>query len=317
MKNIQNLERAVKGKPLKKTILTALLVLMMFLAAGSAMAAQPVIPTHVTMGFLGAIIVFHTGILIGIIGTLIGAGGGFIHVPVLIIFYGFSPQHAIGTSMAVVMLNAISGTFAYVAQKRIDYEIAIKFAVAASPGVFIGALLSQFFSVSSFSVIFSVLLIILSYYLFSGKEFSVVRTKVAQAPQTRHLTDATGEEFSYAPDMSVGFSASTLIGIFSGLFGIGGGIIHVPLMYSALGIPVHIATATSHCILAITSFIGFVVFVGLGYVDLDYAVVLGIGTIIGASFGARLSLKTHPYIIKKVIAVCLLFLALRLLMDVL
>ena len=128
-----------------------------------------------------------------------------------------------------------------------------------------------------------------SYYLFSGKEFSVVRTKVAQAPGTRYLKDATGEEFSYAPDMSVGFSASILIGIFSGLFGIGGGIIHVPLMYSVLGIPVHIATATSHFILAITSFLGFIVFVGLGYVDLDYAVLLGIGTIIGASLGALVS----------------------------
>ncbi|MGA2332046.1 MAG: sulfite exporter TauE/SafE family protein [Syntrophales bacterium] len=302
---------------MKKRILTALLVLMMFLAAGCGMAAQPIIPEHMTMGFLVAVVVFHTGILIGIIGTLIGAGGGFIHVPVLIIFYGFSPQHAIGTSMAVVMLNAISGTFSYIAQKRIDYEIAIKFAVAASPGVFVGALLSQFFNIRSFSVIFSVLLIILSYYLFSGKEFYVVRTKVAQAPQTRHLTDATGEEYSYAPDMSVGFSASTLIGIFSGLFGIGGGVIHVPLMYSALGIPVHVATATSHFILAITSFLGFIVFLGLGYVDLDYAVVLGIGTIIGAYYGARLSLKTQPYIIKKVIAACMLFLALRLLMDAL
>jgi uncharacterized protein len=312
-----HLERTLKGNPLKKRILTALLVLVMFLAAGSAMAAQPIIPEHVTMGFLVAVVVFHTGILIGIVGTLIGAGGGFIHVPVLIIFYGFSPQHAIGTSMAVVMLNAISGTFSYIAQKRIDYEIAIKFAVAASPGVFVGALLSQFFNVTSFSVIFSVLLIILSYYLFFGKEFYVVRTKVAQAPQTRHLTDATGEEYSYAPDMSVGFSASTLIGIFSGLFGIGGGVIHVPLMYSALGIPVHVATATSHFILAITSFLGFIVFLGLGYVDLDYAVVLGIGTIIGAYYGARLSLKTQPYIIKRVIAACMLFLALRLLMDAL
>ena len=290
---------------------------MMFLVAGSAMAAPPIPAEHATLGILGAIIVFHTGVLIGVVGTLIGAGGGFIHVPVLIIFYGFSPQHAIGTSMAVVMLNAISGTFAYIAQKRIDYEIGIKYAFAASPGVLVGALLSQFFTVSSFSIIFSLLLMILSYYLFSGKEFYVVRTKVAQAPNTRYLQDATGEKFSYAPDMSVGFSASILIGIFSGLFGIGGGIIHVPLMYSVLGIPVHIATATSHFILAITSFLGFIVFVGLGYVDLDYAVLLGIGTIIGASFGARLSLKTHPYVIKKVIALCLFLLALRLLMDVL
>ncbi len=300
-----------------KIILSALLGWMMFLVAGSAMAAPPIPAEHATLGILGAIIVFHTGVLIGVVGTLIGAGGGFIHVPVLIIFYGFSPQHAIGTSMAVVMLNAISGTFAYIAQKRIDYEIGIKYAFAASPGVLVGALLSQFFTVSSFSIIFSLLLMILSYYLFSGKEFYVVRTKVAQAPNTRYLKDATGEEFSYAPDMSVGFSASILIGIFSGLFGIGGGIIHVPLMYSVLGIPVHIATATSHFILAITSFLGFIVFVGLGYVDLDYAVLLGIGTIIGASFGARLSLKTHPYVIKKVIALCLFLLALRLLMDVL
>ena len=300
-----------------KIILSALLGWMMFLVAGSAMAAPPIPAEHATLGILGAIIVFHTGVLIGVVGTLIGAGGGFIHVPVLIIFYGFSPQHAIGTSMAVVMLNAISGTFAYIAQKRIDYEIGLKYAFAASPGVLVGALLSQFFTVSSFSIIFSLLLMILSYYLFSGKEFYVVRTKVAQAPNTRYLKDATGEEFSYAPDMSVGFSASILIGIFSGLFGIGGGIIHVPLMYSVLGIPVHIATATSHFILAITSFLGFIVFVGLGYVDLDYAVLLGIGTIIGASFGARLSLKTHPYVIKKVIALCLFLLALRLLMDVL
>jgi uncharacterized membrane protein YfcA len=293
-----------------------LILLMTFLAVGSAGAAQQIMPSHVKLDLLGAIIVFNTGVLIGVIGTLIGAGGGFIHVPVLIIFYAFTPQHAIGTSMAVVMMNAISGTFSYVAQKRIDYEIAIKFAVAACPGVFIGAMLSQFFNVGSFSVIFSILLIFLSYYLFSGKEFSVVRTKVAAAPQTRYLKDATGEEFSYAPDMSVGFAASTLIGVFSGLFGIGGGIIHVPFMYSALGIPVHVATATSHCILAVTSLLGSIVFVGLGYVDLDYAVLLGIGTIIGASYGAMLSLKTQPYIIKKVIAVCLLFLALRLIMDV-
>jgi len=290
---------------------------MIFLMAGSAMAAPPIPAEHATLGILGAIIVFHTGVLIGVVGTLIGAGGGFIHVPVLIIFYGFSPQHAIGTSMAVVMLNAISGTFAYIAQKRIDYEIGIKYAVAAIPGVLVGALLSQFFTVSSFSLIFSLLLMILSYYLFSGKEIYLVRTKAAQAPMTRYLKDATGEEFSYAPDMAVGFSASILIGIFSGLFGIGGGVIHVPLMYSVLGIPVHIATATSHFILAVTSFFGFIVFAGLGYIDLDYAVLLGTGTIIGASFGARLSLKTHPAVIKKVIALCLFLLALRLLMDVL
>jgi uncharacterized protein len=306
-----------KAPPMKKIILSATLMGLMVLATGSAGAAVPYIPTHVALDFLGVIILLLTGVLIGIIGTLIGAGGGFIHVPVLILFYGFTPQHAIATSMTVVMLNAISGTFSYIAQKRIDYEIGIKYAAAACPGVFIGALLSQFFNVTSFYVIFGILLIALSYYLFSGKEFSVVRTKVPQAPVTRWVEDATGQKFSYAPDMSVGLTASSLIGVFSGLFGVGGGIFHVPLMYSVLGIPVHIATATSHCILAITSFLGVIVFAGLGYIDFDYAVVLGIGTILGAVWGARLSLKTDPLIIKKIIALCLVLMALKMLMDVL
>jgi uncharacterized membrane protein YfcA len=302
---------------LRKNVQAALPAFMVFLAAGSAFAASPVMPEHATLGFLGAIIVFHTGVFIGIVGTLIGAGGGFIHVPVLMIFYGFSPQHAIGTSMAVVMLNAISGSFAYIAQKRIDYEIGIKYAVAACPGALVGALLSQFFKVGSFSIVFSILLLLLAYYLFSEREFSVVRTKATQAPEVRYLKDASGEEYSYAPDMSIGFSASILVGIFSGLFGIGGGCIHVPLMYSVLGIPVHIATATSHFILAITSCLAFTAFVGLGYVDLDYAVLLGIGTIMGAGWGANLSLKTRPSVIKKIIALGMFFLALRLLMDAL
>ncbi|MBI4766563.1 MAG: sulfite exporter TauE/SafE family protein [Deltaproteobacteria bacterium] len=302
---------------MKKIILPATLIGLMFLATGSARAAAPYIPTHVTLDLLGVIILLLTGVLIGIIGTLIGAGGGFIHVPVLILFYGFSPQHAIATSMTVVMLNAISGTFSYIAQKRIDYEIGIKYAAAAGPGVFIGALLSQFFNVTSFHVIFGILLIALSYYLFSGKEFSVVRTKVPQVPAMRYVEDAAGQKFSYAPDMSVGLASSSLIGVFSGLFGVGGGIFHVPLMYSVLGIPVHIATATSHCILAITSFLGVIVFAGLGFIDFDYAVVLGIGTILGAVWGARLSLTTNPRIIKKIIAFCLFLMALKLLLDVL
>jgi hypothetical protein len=291
--------------------------LLIFLPAGPALAALSVAGDDAALGFLGVMVLLLTGGLIGIIGTLIGAGGGFIHVPVLIIFYGFSPQQAIGTSMAVVMLNAVSGTFSYIAQKRIDYEIAIKYAAAASPGVFIGALLSQYFNVTSFYALFSLLLILLSYYLFFGQEFSVVRTKVASATGRRCLRDATGEEFSYAPDMSVGMAASLFIGVLSGLFGIGGGIFHVPLMYSLLGIPVHIATATSHCILAITSFLGVILFAGLGYINFDYAVALGIGTIVGAAWGARLSLKTNPLVIKKVIAICLFLLALRLLLDVL
>ena len=63
-------------------------------------------------------ILFGLGLGIGALGTLIGAGGGWMIVPILLLGYGFAPQQAVGTSLAVVFLNALSGSIAYMAQRR-------------------------------------------------------------------------------------------------------------------------------------------------------------------------------------------------------
>ncbi|MDH4100199.1 MAG: sulfite exporter TauE/SafE family protein [Nitrospirota bacterium] len=259
-----------------------------------------------------ALLLIIIGSGVGILGTLIGVGGGFIVVPILLIFYGFTPQHAIGTSMVVVFLNALSGTFSYMVQKRIDYEIGIKFSVAAVPGVLIGAEVSQAFNLATFSTLFAALLSLIAYRLFSGKEVVLMRINGRFLPQERRFQDCLGQTHAYAPDFPIGLSVSFFVGVISGLFGIGGGIIHVPLLYSTLGVPVHIATATSHFILAITSFFGVIMFLGLQSIDIDYAVLLGIGSVMGAYIGARLSLHAHPNLIKKVISFCLLLFAIKL-----
>ncbi len=262
------------------------------------------------------LLLIFIGILVGILGTLIGAGGGFLHVPMLIIFFGFSPQHAIGTSIAIVFLNALSGTFSYIDQKRIDYELGIKFAVVAVPGVIIGASLAQKFTLNVFSIIFGLLLISMAYILLCTKEFYLVCENAIEAPRTRVLCDSIGQVHTYNPDLSVGFAGSFFVGAISGLFGIGGGIIHVPLM-NFIRLPIHIATATSHFIIVITSFFATLVFFGLNQIDLDYFIFIGIGTIIGAFLGAKIAVFTPSEIIKKTIGFVLVLLALKLILDVL
>ena len=293
-------------------------IVLILITAGVAIAEPlAIIEGHkVVADFPEALGLVVFGAVVGLIGTLIGAGGGFIHVPVLMIFFGFSPQHAIGTSITAVFLNALSGTFSYITHKRIDYEIGLKFATAAVPGVVVGAAVAQQFTAFTFSLAFSVLLVLLSYYLFTGRDISIVRTKATEQPAEKRLVDAEGEVHTYAPDMPIGLAGSFFTGFFSGIFGIGGGIIHVPLMYSVLGLPVHIATATSHFILAITSLFAVIIFFGLHQIDLDYAVFIGVGAIFGAYLGARLARRTHPQLIKRSIAVCLLLLALKLIAGV-
>lgn len=68
------------------------------------------------------------GILVGLLGALLGIGGGMVIVPLLVFVWHYEPQLAIGTSVLVVLLNAVSGTWGYVRQKKACVDAALKFA---------------------------------------------------------------------------------------------------------------------------------------------------------------------------------------------
>ena len=97
------------------------------------------------------------GLLIGTFGTLIGAGGGFILVPILILFYPeFPPEITTAISIAVVAVNSISGSFAYAKSGRIDYKAGITFALYTIPGSILGVLTVQYLPQKLFNIIFGI-----------------------------------------------------------------------------------------------------------------------------------------------------------------
>src|SRR4030042_5305172 len=101
------------------------------------------------------------GILVGTFGTLIGAGGGFVLMPILLIAY---PQAKVETvtciSLAVVFFNALSGSAAYAKMKRIDYRSGIIFAIATIPGAILGALTTDYIPRHIFNLTFGIIMII-------------------------------------------------------------------------------------------------------------------------------------------------------------
>src|SRR5438477_1937862 len=100
------------------------------------------------------------GLAVGAYGTMIGAGGGFVLVPLLLLIYPGKPPEAITSiSLAVVCANALSGTFAYVRQRRVDYLAANSFALATLPGAIGGALVTSLVPRRLFDGIFALLLI--------------------------------------------------------------------------------------------------------------------------------------------------------------
>lgn len=279
-------------------------------------------PTDFLMDSFTVLII--TGFLIGTFGTLIGAGGGFLLVPLLILTHPeLSPDIITAVSISIVAVNAISGSLAYGRSGRIDFKAGWLFALYTIPGSIIGVFLTRFIPKESFYLVFGVLLLSLAaFLLFKNRKNAVPVIKTHPATgnwKHHHLTDREGIAFSYTYNQNYGILVSIVVGFISPLLGIGGGIIHVPAMVQWLQFPVYIATATSHFILAIMSTVSVIVHIVQGSYDDPYVLKmvagLCIGVIPGAQLGAWLSHKIKTLTIIKILAICIGLVGIRILLK--
>ena len=246
---------------------------------------------------------FLLGTGVGIFGTLVGIGGGLVLVPFFIMFmtpstFTNAPQ-IVGTSLFIVFLNALSGTLAYIHQRRVFFNAAIPFAIATLPGAFLGSYISDSFNGQTLNLSFGTFLLLIAFIMHWNSSHKK-ESSIAFNPNT----------FQY--NKVLGIASSTLVGFFSSIFGIGGGAIHVPLMVYVLGFPVHVSTATSHFVLAISSFVGVISHFFLDHIVWIPAISIGIGAIIGAQIGAKLSRRTRPKIILTLLSCAVFALGIRL-----
>ena len=126
-----------------------------------------------------------------------------------------------------------------------------------------------------------------------------------------------GATFRYSYRVWQGIASSVMVGFLSSLLGIGGGIIHVPVMITLLHFPVHVAVATSHFVLAIITASGSAVHLANGDLpgsNLTRALLLGAGVVPGAQVGARLAQRFKGPAILRLLTVALSALGIRLLM---
>ncbi len=247
---------------------------------------------------------------VGVFGSLVGIGGGLICVPVFIFFmsqggiypYFSTAAQITGTSLLIVLANAMSGALAYIRQKRVFFHAAIPFALATLPGAFLGSWIVDGFTAGMLN---------LYYGLFIGCMAILMYWNATHAKHENLLKIPAG--FTY--NRKIGIAASMGVGFLSSIFGVGGGIIHVPMMVYILGFPVHIATATSCFILAVSALGGSITHVLLNHVVWIPAICISVGAAVGAQIGARVSRKTRSQTILLMLAVAMLCVSIRLILS--
>jgi len=259
------------------------------------------------------------GFVVGGYGTVIGAGGGFILVPLLLFIYPhYQPEEVTSISLAVVFANATSGSAAYARQRRIDYRTGLLFAVASAPGVIAGALAVGYLPKRAFSTLFGLMLLGLAAVSLRGPSMTIRAPLRGPGVLMRTMTDPEGRQYRYAFRIWQGVVLSMAVGFISSLFGIGGGVVHVPAMIILLHIPVQYAVATSHFVLAFMSGGGSGVHVlqgTLGGEQLLKAAALGLGAIPGAQVGALLAHRIRGRTVLLLLSVAIVALGIRLLLS--
>jgi uncharacterized membrane protein YfcA len=235
------------------------------------------------------------GLFVGTIGTLIGAGGGFLLMPLLVLLYPTErPEVLASISLAVVFLNATSGSIAYARQRNIDYKSSAVFIATGIPGAIGGALVTSAIPRSAFDLWLGGLLILVAAAMLV---LGTIRPPKAAEDARASVPNARGK----------GGVLSFFVGFVSSLLGIGGGIVHVPGMVYLLRFPVHLAAGTSHFVLAFTAAAGTIAHLANGEFHSGFrrSGVLAAGAIVGAQLGARLSKAAPPSGILRLLALAL------------
>ena len=236
------------------------------------------------------------GFAAGVLGSMIGLGGGIVVVPVLT-FLGFSPALAASNSLFAAFSNAVASSASYAKQKRIEYSLGLKLGLLAIPGTVLGAFISHDITPSLFKILFGIVLIVSSVYIFSRRKME---------PKQYNLSKQV---------MVLATGASFFAGIISSLFGIGGGIVFVPLMVIAVGLSMKIAAPTSQFILLFVSASGMAVHTLLGHPDFYQALLLAIGAFGGGLVGSRLSLEITEKKLRIIVTIVMIAAAIKLFID--
>lgn len=245
---------------------------------------MPDLPLSLALGF-------GIGVSLG----LLGGGGSILTVPALVYLIGQTPQAAVTTSLAIVGANSALGAYFHNTQGSLNWRVAFLFGGAGMGVAYLAAGISHLFTPAAMLVLFSLLMIAISAVM------------LLQGNRVEHDNKRAGWP------LIVGVGA--VVGLLTGILGVGGGFLIVPALVIFVGLPMYQAVGTSLVIIAANSLAGFLGHMEAGFFDSSLTLIFVLTGLVGTFAGSRLAQRLPAQRLKKVFAVFVLILAIYLLVD--
>ncbi len=237
---------------------------------------------HAVLGVL-------SGLVAGVLAGMFGVGGGTIMTPAIQVLLGAPPIVALATPLPVIFPTAATGAWTYQRAGELDWRAALWMVGPGAAGAAGGAALTK--------VVNTHLLLVTTAAIIAYQSVKMLR---GAKPRT-----ATARQVPVAAYAATGLAA----GFVSGLLGIGGGLVMVPMLAGVLGMPLKRALGTSLLAIVVLVVPGTIVHAGLGHIDWAIFLVVTLGAVPGARLGATVALGTRERTLRKLVGTFLLVVA--------
>ena len=249
--------------------------------------------------------------LVASVFSALGQGGGVLYTPVQL-FFGFDFHTAATTSLLLIMVMSLSATMIFHKAAMVDWPLAIALESSTTTGAFLGGLYSGHFSGRSLTYLFSGVIAVAAFFMV--KRFNM-QTRCSDRPGGFYRWRRRVGPETYCVNLALALPISFIAGGISGLIGVSGGILKVPMLVLLFGVPMNIAVGSSAFMVGLTATGGFAGNLAAGQFDWRIALVLVPAIFLGAQIGSRTSIKVDKAKMKiffgYFLAVLAVFLAIR------
>ena len=278
---------------------------------------------------VNAVFIVLLGFGVGVLSGMFGIGGGFLTTP-LLIFYGIPPAVAVASATTQITGAGVSGAMVHMRRGGVDMKMAGVMTAGGFLGSLAGAALFRvLLATGQIDVVISGLyVLILGWIGILMLKDALVALKIMPSPAPvsapprhnrwvaslplRWRFYTSGLYISPIAPLTIGFGA----GVLTVLLGIGGGFVIVPAMIYLLGMPARVVIGTSLArVLAVSAATTMVHAVTTRSVDIVLAALLLVGGVIGAQYGALLTVKIKPDLLRLALAIIILLVGLRMLLG--
>jgi uncharacterized membrane protein YfcA len=267
------------------------------------------------------------GFLAGLVGALLGLGGGIFLVPALTLGLGLPFGIAAGTSLVAVAATSAAGSSTYVRTRLTNIRLAVLLGTATVAAAIGASFIAQYIDTRILRAMFAVLLSYAAITMLrevrpgKGAAASAPVDPESPAPDPWNLhgsyDDARlGQAIPYTVHgVPLGLGVSLLGGMISGLLGVGGGIVQVPVMHLLLGVPLKVSAGTSSFLIGITASASALIYYASGRINPVMAAIAAIAVFGGARLGAYLVQRIASATIKRIFGIVALFVAVQMILQ--